>query len=384
MATTYDAIVIGTGGIGSAAIYALAKRGVRVLGIDQFGPAHDRGSSHGQTRMIRQAYFEHPDYVPLVKSAYGLWADLEQEVGEQLYFQTGLLQCGPANGYVLAGVLESARTHNLAVEELSAAEVEARWPQIRVPEEMNGVYEVECGYLRVEECVRQHLAAAEKHGATLRFDQSVVEWKSEPGHIVVRTEAETFCAERLIVTAGAWTAQILAELRIALDVQRMTLFWFKTSGDEYSLEHGFPGFLFERTDGIYYGFPQIDDRGLKVAEHRSGEPPESVRGDPTHVDRSLDIAAESRVANFLEDHFSGVIPHRTDSTVCMYTMTPDEHFVVDHHPDDKRVVFAAGMSGHGFKFAPVLGKALADLALDETTALPIGFLRYDRPGLCAR
>ena len=381
--TSYDAIVVGTGGMGSAAVYHIARRGLRVLGLDRFGAAHDRGSSHGQSRMIRQAYFEHPDYVPLLKSAYRLWVELEQTAGEQLYFQTGLVQCGPADGNVLAGVLKSARTHDLTVDELTADEIEARWPGFHVPEDMAGVYEAESGYLRVEACVRQHLAAAKRHGATLQTDQAVVDWKSEPEHIAVRTENDVFHADRLIITAGAWAGQILSDLNIPLEVQKKTLFWFDTNSDIYTAERGFPGFLFERPDGIYYGFPQIDPRGIKVGEHRTNQTAETIVDDPTHVDQSIDTDLESRVTRFLGDHLPQAFARCTASTVCMYTMPPDEHFVVDRHPADSRVVFAAGMSGHGFKFAPVLGEALADLAFDGQTDHAIDFLRCGRPGLCS-
>ncbi|MCG8584285.1 MAG: FAD-dependent oxidoreductase, partial [Pirellulales bacterium] len=199
-------------------------------------------------------------------------------------------------------------------------------------------------------------------------------WRSEEGAIVVRTESSTYEAARLVITAGPWARENVTHLDAALKVEKKTLFWFASDDDTYSVERGCPIYLFERAGGIYYGFPKIDARGVKVAEHRPALVPETVVTDPTDIDRSIDEQEQQRVERFLAEHLPSVTHRRTDASVCMYTTTPDEHFVVDHHPDDPRVVFAVGMSGHGFKFAPVLGQALAEMALDGKTDLPVGFL----------
>jgi monomeric sarcosine oxidase len=370
----YDAIVLGTGGVGSAALYHLATRGARVLGIDRFEPPHDRGSSHGQTRVIRQAYFEHPDYVPLLIESYRLWRELELHAGRQLFHQVGLVQVGPADGHVVPGVLRSAREHGLAVEGLSAADVERRWPGLRVPNELLAVYEPAAGYLLVEDCVRAHLDAACRAGAELLSNTEVHTWSASGNKVGVETTRGVFSAERLIIAAGSWAASMLAGIGANLTVRRKSLFWYETDDAAYDVSTGFPVFLYELPEGVYYGFPKIDPRGVKAAEHSGGREID----DPLTVDRGLDTAESGRVANFLSAHLPGVSPHVTDHTVCLYTMSPDEHFIVDWHPEHPNVVFAAGLSGHGFKFTPVLGRALAELALDGASELAIGFLSLER------
>lgn len=370
---TYDAIVLGTGGVGSAALWHLARKGGRVLGLDRFQPPHDRGSSHGQTRIIRQAYFEHSNYTPLLIEAYRLWSELESQVGKQLYAEVGLLEVGPVDGIVVPGVLRSAAEHHLEVEQLTAGMIETRWPDLSVPSEYEGVFEKRAGYLLVEECVRSHLQAAQQAGAELLHSVEVLGW--DAGELIrLRTSAGEFATARLVVTAGAWAGPLFADLDLHLKVRRTCLFWYATKDDRYAAHSGFPSFLFELPTGIFYGFPQIDDRGLKVAEHSGGELVE----DPLHVDRELHPDDRRKIDVFLQKHFSQATLQQTDQAVCMYTMTPDEHFVVDRHPTCPQIVFAAGLSGHGFKFASVLGKALAEMAIDGGTDLPIGFLGLAR------
>ena len=371
---TYDAIVLGAGGVGSAALYHLAHRGARVLGIDRFCPPHDRGSTHGTTRVIRQAYFEHPDYVPLVLESYRLWRDLEQQVGRQLLCETGLIEVGRADGVVVPGVLRAAEEHGLEVEKLSAPEVEQRWPGIRVPDEMVGVDEPAAGYLLVEDCVRAHLEAAAAAGAKLLTETVVHEWSATDDAVRVRTSAGEFTAAALVIAAGPWAGTLLADLQLKLSVLRKSLFWFACDEPQYDVAAGFPVFLFELPAGVFYGFPKIDDRGVKVAEHTGGQ----AVDDPADVNRQIDPAEARAVGEFLAAHLPGVSRRVADHAVCLYTMSPDEHFIVDRHPAHANVVFAAGLSGHGFKFTPALGLALANLAHVGTTDLPIGFLSLER------
>lgn len=372
----YDAIVLGAGGVGSAALYELARRGVRAVGIDRFRPPHDRGSSHGQTRVIRQAYFEHPDYVPLVVESYRMWRELEQRTGRRLLHETGLIELGPADGIVVPGVLRAAAEHGLSVEKLSAAEVEQRWPSLCIPGDLVGVYEPGAGYLLVEDCVQAHVDAAQAAGAELLADTQVLGWTARDGDVRVDTTAGEVVAERLVVTAGAWAARMLASVSLPLTVRRKSLFWFETSVVDYRVERGFPVFLFELPHGVFYGFPKLDARGVKVGEHTSGR----AADDPLAVDRAVDPQEQAALERFLATHLPGVSQRVTDHTVCPYTMSPDEHFIVDRHPAHANVVFAAGLSGHGFKFAPVLGRVLADLVFNGRTDLPIGFLSLGRFG----
>jgi sarcosine oxidase len=372
----FDAIVIGTGGVGSAAMCHLSRRGARVLGLDRFPPGHDQGSSHGRTRIIRQAYFEHPDYVPLLFRAYESWTELGERRGRPLLHEVGLLQVGPADGLVLSGVRESARRHRLDVEELNGREIAERFPGFRANDDWSGLFERRAGYLDVEACVVAHAEEAVKLGAELRAGVEVLNWTAKPDAIEVVTSAGRFQAARLVVTAGPWAPQLLRDLGIRLEVRRKPQFWYPAD-EVYRADRGCSAYLFDLPDGIFYGVPAIDDYGLKVAEHTGGR----VVADPLSVNRDLDPDDQQRVERFLAVHLPGVQRASAHHSVCMYTLTPDEHFIVDRHPADPRIAFAAGLSGHGFKFTGVLGEALADLALDGRTELPIGFLALSRPGL---
>lgn len=377
MINSYDAIVLGTGGVGSAALFHLARRGLRVLGIDRYPGGHDRGSSHGDTRIIRQAYFEHTDYVPLLLRAYELWAELEQRTQQKLLHEVGLLQVGPSDGVVIPGVLASAKQHGLSVEQLSDTEVPRRFPGFRAPEHYVGLLEKKAGYLLVERCVLAHLHEATKLGAEQVVGESAISWRRSGNGIELITDRALYRAERLIVTPGAWAPELLASLNVPFQVRRKHVFWLGPPSPHHQVDHGCPTFLFELPGHIFYGFPAIGPEGLKVAEHSGGD----MVTDPLHDPRAFDSAAFELVRNFVSEYLPGMGPTLHRHSVCFYTMTPDEHFVVDRHPEQEGVVFAAGLSGHGFKFASVLGQALADLAIEGRTHLPIGFLGLNRPSL---
>jgi sarcosine oxidase len=350
---TYDVIILGTGGVGSAAAYHLAKRGTKVLGIDQFPGGHDRGSSHGETRVIRQAYFEHSNYVPLLFRAYELWRELEQETSAELLHQVGLLQVGPPEGLVVRGVLEAAKLHALTVDSLTGPEITRRFPGFRAPAGDVGVFEPAAGYLRVERCVLAHLEAAKRYGAEFRFGAVARAWQPEGHSVSVETNQGRFSADKLIITAGPWAPQLLADLGVPLVVRRKHLYWFPTTDPNYHQSSGCPTYLYEHSGG-------------------------DIVTDPANDPRPFDAADLARVEAFLTENLPGVGRPMQRRTVCFYTMTPDEHFLVDRHPHNESVVFAAGLSGHGFKFTSVLGQALADLALNGQTNLPIDFLSLSR------
>jgi monomeric sarcosine oxidase len=382
--TSYDCIVVGCGAVGSAAAYHLARRGQRVLALDRFTPPHDRGSSHGRTRMIRQAYFEHPDYVPLVLRAYRLWEELSAAVATSdeppLFQETGLLEIGPPSGIVVPGVLSAASAHGLAVDSLTADEIHRRFPGFRVPVGMVGVFERHAGFLRVERCIAAHVGLARDLGADLRFDEPAFSWRPDGSGVEVSTTHGTYRAARLILTAGAWAGSLLTDLGIPLVVRRKPQYWFAPIAAEYALAAGCPSFLYETVDdrgqpaGVFYGFPVVGPEGLKCAEHSGGRPV----ADPANLDKAVDPIDLARVQNFLRTYMPGVTPTMIDHAPCMYTMSPDENFLVDRHPQHSQVAFVAGLSGHGFKFACVLGEALADLATTGETALPIEFLSCRR------
>ncbi len=374
---TFDVIVLGVGGVGSAVLDQLARRGVRAVGIDRFAPGHAAGSSHGHTRIIRQAYFEHPDYVPLLLEAWRLWRELEARRREPLLLEVGLLELGPADGEVVPGVLRAAEAYGLPVEKLSGREIEARFPGFRAPQPLVGVFERQAGYLLVERAVIAQAAEAERHGVQLRIGETVLSWRTQGDAVVVQTDRDRYSAGRLIVAAGAWSAPLLEGLGINLNVVRKQVHWYRPTAGAYAAHHGSPTFLYELPQGVFYGFPDIDSRGVKVAEHTGGR----AVSDPLLLDRELDPAECNRVTDFCRQYLPQLTADLLEHGVCMYTLTPDGHFIVDRHPEHPQVAFAAGLSGHGFKFVPVLGKLLVQLAIDGHATLPIEFLSCRRAAL---
>lgn len=376
MAKNYDCIVAGLGGFGSSALYHVARRGVSVLGLERFGLAHDRGSSHGETRIIRQAYFEHPDYVPLCRRAYELWRDLEEETGRQLARWCSVLLAGPAEGETVAGAKAASRLHGVPLQEVSRDEARTRFPGFRFPDDSSLVFEPQAGYLLVEECVRSHIRRAADHGAVLKTGERVVDWDADGRTVRVQTDRAAYEAARLIVTAGPWAAELLSELGLALRVVRKPVLWHRAVPQGVPRDR-LPVFYVERPAGAFYGVPGLDGRTVKLAEHTGGR----EVSDPAQVDRALHPEDLRPVQEFIRKMVLFVEAHPVRHAVCMYTHSPDGHFVVDRHPQHETIAFGAGFSGHGFKFTPVLGAALADLALEGRTEHPITFLRCDRDSL---
>jgi sarcosine oxidase len=377
--TSYDVVVLGIGGFGSAACCHAARRGANVLGLEQFTPAHDRGSSHGETRIIRQAYFEHADYVPLLLRAYDLWRDLERQTERRLLTQAGLLISGPADRTAVPGTKQAARQHQLPLEEMSAEEAQRRFPQFRFPDDHEVVFEAAAGYLAVEECTRAHMELAERLGADLRFQTPAASWESDGRTVTVRTDREKFHGKTLILTAGPWAARCLGGLDVPLRVVRKYVGWFPVRPERADVCRGGPTFFFELGERQFYGFPSLDGRTMKMAEHTGGQ----TVDDPHVVERGQSPQDVAPMAKFVERCLPAVEPTPVRHSVCMYTLTPDHHFIVDRHPHFENVFVACGFSGHGYKFTPVLGDVLAELALTGRTNAPIGFLRMDRPALKA-
>jgi monomeric sarcosine oxidase len=358
--TRYDLIVLGTGGIGSAALYHAANRGLNCLGLDRFPPAHDRGSSHGESRLIRLSYFEHPDYVPLLRRSYQLWDELDPN----LLKRCGVLYTGRAGGAIIRGLLASAHKHRLNVEEVAAADI----PQYTLPRGATALFEADAGWLPVERCVQLYLDRAMAAGAEHRWGEAVIAWQQDGDGVSVDTDAGRFSAGALVIAGGAWNGDLLPDLALPLTVVRKHLHWFRCDDDRYR-----SGFFFELPQGQFYGFPARDGR-LKLAEHSGGE----VIEDPLNASREPDPQDDQRIAGFVAEHLPGVQAERLEHGTCFYTRTPDEHFVVDTYPGCNQVAYAAGLSGHGFKFAPVLGELLVDLAVEGKTTWDIGFLTRAR------
>lgn len=375
----FDVIVVGLGGVGSATCYALAKKGLKVLGIDQHQPPHSFGSSHGDTRIIRKSYFEHPSYVPLLKSAYSLWQEIESHSQTQLYYPTGLLEIGPGDGVVIQGILRSAAEHHLPIDKWSMQKAQDRYPGIEGDPNWQAVFERDAGYLLVEKCVATYLAQAEQLGATLRYHQKMISWAGESHGVQVRLQHETIHAKKLVLCAGPWAQQSLAKYDLPLKVLRKHMYWYQCDTQDYLQSHGFPCFFFDTPDGYFYGFPEHGTYGLKVARHSGGTPVEQVDG--TH---NRDQEDQQLVEKFLSQYLPNVLgPQANPSALtrwsgCYYTMTPDENFIVDRLPDYPQVVVIAGLSGHGFKFTSVLGEIASHLAMETDCGLDIDFLGINR------
>lgn len=356
----YDLIVVGTGGMGSAALYYGAQRGLKCLGLDRFPPAHDRGSSHGESRLIRLSYFEHPDYVPLLRRSYELWDALDAN----LLQRSGAIYCGPADGVMVSGVLRSAQVHGLDVRAVSAEE----HVQYRRAEDAEAVFEADAGWLPVEQCVQRYLDAAVALGAEHRWGQTVQRWEPESEGVRVITSSGSFKAKALVIAGGAWAGDLLPELSLPLTVVRKHLHWFRCDDERYRY-----GFFYELPQGLFYGFPASNGR-LKLAEHTGGD----AVVDPLNAPRDMCPVDAGRVADFVAEYLPGVQSERLEHKTCFYTRTPDEHFILDRYPGCDRVAFVAGLSGHGFKFAPAIGEALVDLATRGTTFTDISFLSHQR------
>jgi sarcosine oxidase len=373
MTTTFDAIIIGLGAMGSAAAYQLARRGQRVLGLERYRPAHDQGSSHGQSRIIRQAYYEDPAYVPLLLRAYDLWWQLERDANEALLTITGGIMIGPPESQVVAGSIRSAQEHGLQHEILDAAEIRRRLPQLTPGPNIIALYERLGGLLYPEAVIRAHLRLAEAHGATLRFEEPALAWEAAPSgdRVRVTTARGSYEAVRLVIAAGAWAPELLDESGLPLMVQRNVLYWFEpTSGREAFLPDRCPIYIWEAEDGSsFYGFPALPGvpAGVKVAFHNFG--PYCA---PATIDRQVHEQEIATMRRWLAERIPALSRGAlVEAKTCMYTLTPDKDFLIGLHPRHPQVVLASPCSGHGFKFASVVGEILADLAIEGATRQPI-------------
>jgi monomeric sarcosine oxidase len=352
--------------MGSFAALELARRGYSVAGFDQFAPPHGRGSHSGATRIYRVAYAEGSGYVPLAQRAGGLWDQASEQAGKPLLHRTGMVYMGaPGEGF-LREVADSASAYQLPIERLTAEEVFRRYPAFEIPEHYGGLVDPQAGWIDVDAAIASSLSQATRLGAELFFGQPVRSWDATAVHL----DDEAIPVGNLLITAGAWTGELLHRLGLPLKVKRKVLAWFDPLVPD--IFDRMPIFAF--ADRWTYGFPNVPGMGVKMAEHAGGNYlPDANSPVPEAGPDDLDPLAAT-AAKYMPKLGSRV----TRSTTCLYTMTPDEDFIVDHHPEFKNVVFASGFSGHGFKFAPVMGEALADLVLEGKTALPVGFLKLDR------
>lgn len=368
----FDVIIIGLGAMGSAAADHLSRRGFRVLGFDAHPPGHQLGASHGKSRFIREAYFEKPDYVTLVQRAYGQWRDLEARSGKSLLEITGGLWMGTLQSPIVAGARLSAERHGLAHELLDAAEIRRRFPTFQVEDHLWGLLEPNAGILQPEACVQAQLKEAERHGARLRFGERVLRWHADGSGVRVETEELTVTAGRLIVAAGPWAAKVLADLNLPMEAHRVHYLHCEPPEPERFAK--LPLWLIDWAPGVfYYGVPYRAGAGVKFGLHCA-----STACDPDTVDRTVSQAQIAEFQTAMERILPGSANRLLWAESCLYAMTPDTDFILDRHPAHPQVAFGCGFSGHGFKFAPVIGEALADLAMEGKSGLPIEFLRLSR------
>jgi sarcosine oxidase len=370
---TYDTAILGLGTMGSATALELRRRNVSVIGFDQFAPPHSSGSHSGQTRIFRLAHYDSPKYVPLAKRAGDLWDGLSAELGTHLVNRIGLLKMGPETDVMIDGIRRSAEDFQIPVERLTAAEVRYRYPVFRIPDHFAGYLEHTAGWIDVDAAISGMQNKARSLGAELRLNRAVESWESDGNSVVVRADGAEISANKLIITAGAWSTRILSELGLPIRIIRKTFFSFDPPDWEKFTDRALPIFGFP--PNIFYAFPAIAGAGVKAAEHLGGEVVDSPEAPSKEPDPRSILETMSEFVPLLAGPLPGDPARISGTTSCLYSMTPNEHFIMDLHPGYPNVVFAAGFSGHGFKFTPVIGEVMADLALNGKTTLPVEFLR---------
>ena len=371
MRERYDVVVVGVGGMGSAALYHLARRGARVLGLERFDIPHELGSSHGLTRIIRLAYFEDPSYVPLLRRAYELWRELETEAEEQLLYITGILEAGER---IYEGALRSCHEHDLPHESLDGATVSRRFPAYRLPDDLPVLYQPDAGFVLPERCIVAHVHGALARGATVRARERVLGWEETATGVRVETERGEVEADRLVLTAGAWSQDVARLPPGRVVAQRQVLAWLQPSSPELFTPDRFPVFNLRFEQGHFYGFPVFGIPGVKLGRYYHLE----EKGHPDELPRDASPRDETMIRWFAERY----LPEGNGPTIalktCLFELSPDEHFLIGRHPDAEAAIVAAGFSGHGFKFCSVVGEILADLVIDGSTRHDIGLFRLDR------
>ncbi len=374
MASPYDAIVIGVGGMGSATVYELARRGARVLGLERYDIPHDLGSSHGVNRIIRLAYWEDPAYVPLLRRAFDLWRELEHLRGERLLVITGSIDAGLTGSRTFAGSLRSCAIHSLPHEVLDAETLRRRFPAFQVPSDFAAVYQADGGFVLSERAIVGFVDAAHELGAEIHAREPVVSWDADADGIVVKTDAATYRGARLVVTAGAWAGALVPGLRALAQPERQVMLWVQPRRPERFKLGRLPVFNMETPEGHFYGFPIFHNPGFKVGRYHHRR--EVV--DPDHVDRRCHPEDEAVLREGIRRYFPEADGPTLAMKTCLFTNSPDEHFIIDRHPALPQVTLAAGFSGHGFKFCSVVGEILADLALEGRSRWNLDLFRLSR------
>jgi len=371
----YDVIIIGAGSMGMAAGYYLSKSGKKTLLLDSFHPPHNKGSHHGETRIIRYAYAEGEEYVPFILKAQELWNELERDTGKPLFIPTGVLSVGNKESNFIQNTISSSTTYSLPLEVMNPVEVQNRWSGITMPNDFIGCFEPTSGVLKCEESIKAYQMLAEMNGATILSNCRVKEIHIQEEKVTIKTSDKTFHSDSLVIAAGAWSGHLLSmlDLDLPLTPVRKTFAWFDAIEKIYN-SNDFPAFAFETSQGLYYGFPSVDGAGLKVGRHDGGE-----RINPDEVMKQFGEIVEDRgdLIQFLNQYLPGIGQLKYGKT-CMYTLTPDDKFVIDVHPKYSNVAIAAGFSGHGFKFSSAVGQALSNLIVSGKNEIDISQFSIDR------
>ncbi len=376
MAATFDVAVVGLGAAGSATLQALARRRIRVIGLDRFHPPHPRGSSHGRSRVIREAYYESPVYVPLVQRAYQEWARIARDTGRALLHQTGGLMIGPAQGELVAGALRSAKTHGLPHQLLRADEIRRQFPVFNPGEGVIGLLEPRAGFLQPEECVAGCLELAARHGATIRTGTAVSRWSRSGEGLRLECDTGDINCGRAVLAAGPWLPALLGEAALPLTVERQVMYWFApVAGAARFAPDRCPVFLWEWEPGrFFYGIPD-HGHGFKAALHHEG-----LGVSPDTVDRNVGAEEVEAMRALLRRTIPDAPGELREAAVCLYTNTPDQHFILGPHPAEPRIVLASACSGHGFKFASAIGEVIAELVVAGKSELDLGAFAPGRFG----
>jgi sarcosine oxidase len=373
MQRSLDVLVVGLGAHGSAALYHLSKTGKKVAGIDRYTPPHVYGSSHGGSRIIRQAYHESPFYVPLVRAAYPIWEQLQRESGTTLLIKTGGLLLGSEGGAMISGARLSAETYGIEYDLLDAANLRRRFPAFRAGPDTIGLWEKEAGILFPEACIRAWLAGAAANGASLYYNERVTAILPRKEDVEVTTDRCKYNAKKVIVSAGAWLTTLLPGLHLPLTIERQVVCWFSDrSGQKHFLPANMPVYIWEYGPGrLFYGIPQLED-GIKIAIHHAGRriQPDELKQDASEAE----VGAMQDIARTCLD----IDPVFRSASVCMYTNTPDEHFLIDTHPECEHILIASPCSGHGFKFSSLIGKILSDLAGNQPVEFDLSPFALER------
>tara|TARA_Y100000996_G_scaffold412057_1_gene397341 strand:+ start:815 stop:2062 length:1248 start_codon:yes stop_codon:yes gene_type:complete len=376
----YDVIVLGVGSMGSSSCYHLSKKGFKVLGLEQFDIPNDKGSHNGQSRIIRKAYFEHPSYVPLLEGAYKNWKKLENEYGDKIYYKTGLAYFGPKNHLLIKGSLESAEKYKIEFNQFTKKEQLKNYPQFNIPIGYTNIFEKNAGLIIPEKAIVAFTKLALKNGATINTNEKAIEWLKKDNVIEVKTnKGRIYQCRKLVISTGAWISEVAQFSN--LEVTRQIIAWAKPKNNEEFSLNNFPCWTYANnsSEGIFYGFPILPSNsfhgpfGLKFAHHFKGE-----LTNPNNVKRSISNKEEKKLLNFIKDLMPNKIESINTVKTCLYSYTSDEDFIVDKHPENEDIVITGGFSGHGFKFASIIGEIVSDLVDKGNSKYPIDFLKIKR------